>query len=63
MCRGDGCDVLLHFPCAAISGAFQDSSNQTTVCSSHIDSLYASGMFHLLNTLIRLRTKRLVVAY
>lgn len=43
MCKADGCNVLLHYPCAAISGAFQDST--TTVCSSHVETLYAEGTY------------------
>jgi len=37
-CRVHGCDVVLHFPCAALSGAFQNSTSRSVACFMHLES-------------------------
>ncbi|ODN00515.1 Histone-lysine N-methyltransferase 2C, partial [Orchesella cincta] len=37
ICKAPHCGVIFHFPCAAISGAFQDPCSKSVLCSSHLD--------------------------
>lgn len=37
ICKASNCSTVLHLPCAAISGAFQDLNSKTVLCSSHLD--------------------------
>jgi ribosomal protein S27AE len=43
MCKVDGCDSLLHFPCAALSGAFQNPVTKAVACFSHLESPQSLG--------------------
>jgi histone-lysine N-methyltransferase MLL3 len=38
-CIVTSCARVLHFPCAAASGAFQDCKTVTMVCSQHLDQV------------------------
>jgi hypothetical protein len=38
-CIVTSCTRVLHFPCAAASGAFQDCKTVTMVCSQHLDQV------------------------
>ena len=38
-CIVTNCSRILHFPCAAASGAFQDCKTVTMVCNQHLDQV------------------------
>lgn len=36
-CVEAGCDRVFHYPCAIVSGCYQDSSNRKILCAQHLD--------------------------
>lgn len=39
VCKVEGCTKMFHYPCATASGAFQELSTVTVLCSQHISQV------------------------